>query len=121
MDEHADSLNWWLIQNKQKTLKFLSKLLIDIYIRTAIKSYLLAHMYDMAEETCVLSIHSLAVWNQNHNNEYTHCKYANLAGGGVGIYVHFQNGFENSKLTAFHRKLYLYNLLMINKQKFQRF
>lgn len=41
--------------------------------------------------------------------------------GGGGIYVHFQNGFENSKLTAFHRKLYLYNLLMINKQKFQRF
>lgn len=45
--EHTDSLNWWLIQNTKKTLQFLNKLLVDIYIRSAIKSYLLANIYGM--------------------------------------------------------------------------
>lgn len=47
MDEHTDRLNWWLIQNTKKTLQFLNKLLVDIYIRSAIKSYLLANIYGM--------------------------------------------------------------------------
>lgn len=49
------------------------------------------------------------------SQQCTHCKYANC--GGKKVNADIQNAFENSKLTAFHWKVYFMQFIHDNKKK----
>lgn len=55
-----------------------------------------------------------SVWSQNHNNVHI----VNMQTvGGEKVNADIQNAFENSKLTAFHWKVYFMQFIHDNKKK----